>query len=71
MTELEQLADSLARMAAALARMPAPVREAIMLRKGFGLDHDAIAARMRIPLEQVEQLLADGAIALRKAFDGE
>lgn len=64
----EQL-DELVQVADTIGRLPDPMRRAMTLRMVYNFDHDAIAARMRIPLEEVEQLLADAAIRIKNALE--
>lgn len=63
--EVAARAELLAAVTAALARLPAPAREALLLRHDAGLPPREIARRLGVPVETVKSRLARGLEALR------
>lgn len=59
------------RVRAALAKLPAPQREAIELAWWGGLTHVEIAERLRTPLGTVKTRILDGMRKLRALLEGE
>lgn len=58
-----------ARLLRCVKRMPRRVRAALLLSKRDLLDHDAIAARMRISADEVRELLQTAVREIAREFD--